>query len=182
LESDIPAGGDVIGEGWSGADFASEAEIADLEDIIIDEEVFGFHIAVEEAVLVHVGESAGDLENHASEIGQQLLDFPLGELLALLLHLGVDLVEVVIEVLEHHVEFLRNQQHFLQFDYVGVVQFPQRLDLSQLDAFIPVCVFLLHLLDCHHFARFGVRRLVDCSESAVAQGFYRLVFLHRLTL
>ena len=66
LERCIPASGNVIGEGRTRSNFTSKAEIADLEDIIIDEKVFGFHIAMEEAVFMHIGKSAGDLEDHAS--------------------------------------------------------------------------------------------------------------------
>ena len=42
----------------------------------------------------------------------------------LLLHFGVDFIEVVVEILEHHVEFLRNKQHLLQFDDIVIIQFP----------------------------------------------------------
>lgn len=49
-----------------------------------------------------------------------------------------------------------------------MVEFSKGLDLAKLDAFIPVCVFLLHLLYGHDFAGFGVGGLVNSTESAVA--------------
>ncbi len=66
LERRVPASGNVIGEGRTRSNFSSKTEITDLKHIIIDEEVFGFHIAMEEAVFMHVGEPAGDLKDHTS--------------------------------------------------------------------------------------------------------------------
>lgn len=58
----VPAGGDVVGEGRSGPDFAGQSEVADLEDVLGDQQVFRFEVPMEEAVLVHVGEGGGELE------------------------------------------------------------------------------------------------------------------------
>lgn len=101
-------------------------------------------------------------------MGVELLDFFFGELLALLLHARVHLVQVVVQVLKHHVELLGHQQHLFQLYDVGVIQFPEGLDFSQLDALVPVRIFLLHLLDGHHFAGLDVCRLVDRPEGPVS--------------
>ena len=59
-----------------------------------------------------------------------------------------------------------------------MVEFSERFDLSQLDAFIPASVFLLHFFDGDYLASFDIGGLVDCPEGTISQCFYRLVFLH----
>lgn len=49
-----------------------------------------------------------------------------------------------------------------------MVEFSKGLYLAKLDAFIPVCVFLFHLLYGNDLASFGVCGLVDSTECAVA--------------
>lgn len=61
----IPARGDVVGEGRARPDLPGESEVAELEDAAGEEDIFGLEVAVEEAVLVHVGECAGELQQHA---------------------------------------------------------------------------------------------------------------------
>ena len=107
-----------------------------------------------------------------------LLDFFFGELLSLLLHLRIHLIQIIVQILEHHIQFLRNQQHLLQLYDAGMVQFSKRFYLPQLDALVPVRIFLLHLLDSHHLARLDVGRLVNRPKSTVPQGLYRLILLH----
>ena len=62
MGGEIPASGDVVSEGRSGADFASQSEVADFEDVLGNEQVFRFEVPMEEAVLVHVCEGGGELE------------------------------------------------------------------------------------------------------------------------
>jgi len=59
-----------------------------------------------------------------------------------------------------------------------MAHFPQGFDLSQLNAFVPAAVLLLHFFYGHHFACLDVSGLVDCSKSSVAKGLDRFVFLH----
>jgi hypothetical protein len=88
--------------------------------------------------------------------------------LPLVLHLGVHFIQVVVQILKNHIQFFGHQQHFLQLDDVAVVELPQRFDLSQLYAFVPVCILLLHFLYRHHFACLYVGCFVDSSECSVA--------------
>ena len=99
-------------------------------------------------------------------------------MLPLVLHLRIDLVQVVVQILENHVELLGHQEDLLELDDVAVVELPQGFDLPQLYAFVPAGVLLLHFLDRHHLARLDVGRLVDRSESAIPKSLDRFVFLH----
>lgn len=107
-----------------------------------------------------------------------ILDFSFGEGLSFFFHFGIDFVKIVVEVLENHVELLRNQKNFFQFDDVAVVQFSQRFNLPQLDAFVPTRILLLHLLDRHHLSRLDIGCLIHCPEGTISQGLYRLILLH----
>ena len=62
----LPSGGDVVSEGRPWAYFSCEAEVAHFDDVVVDEEVFRFHVSMEKAMFVHAGESTGDLEDHVS--------------------------------------------------------------------------------------------------------------------
>ena len=126
---------------------------------------------MEEAVFVHVRQPSQDLIDHR-------FYFCFRKTTALLLHLGVHLVQIVLQVLEDHVQFIRNQQHFLKFDDVGAVEFAEGLDVPQFDTLIPTVVLLFHLFDGDDFASLGVGGLVDAAESPVAEGLEGLVFLH----
>jgi hypothetical protein len=68
---EVPSGGDVVGEGRPGADLPGESQIAKFGDVIIDEEIFRLHVSMEEAVLVHIGESAGDLVDYVPAFKQK---------------------------------------------------------------------------------------------------------------
>ena len=61
-----------------------------------------------------------------------------------------------------------------------MVEFPETFDFPELDALVPVAVLLLHLLNGHCLAGFGVGGLVDCPKGPVSQSFNRLVLLHML--
>ena len=98
----------------------------------------------------------------------------------LLFHLCVHFVDVVIEVLENHVEFFRYQEYFLQFYNVGMVKFSEGFDLSKFNAFIPIAIFSFHFLDCDHFPCFDIGGLVDCAEGSIPQSFDCFVFLHNM--
>ena len=61
----VPARADVVGVGRAGADLAGQAEVGELDEgpVVLagDEEVLGLHVAVEEALAVHVGQAQQDL-------------------------------------------------------------------------------------------------------------------------
>lgn len=92
--------------------------------------------------------------------------------------LGVELQQVVFEELEDHVELVGHLQGLLEFDDIAVCELAQRLYLAQLDALVPVGVFLLELLYCNGFAGLRVCGLVDDPEGAVAQLLRDLVLVH----
>ena len=97
-----------------------------------------------------------------------VLDLGLGEAFSLFFHLSIDFIEVVIQILKNHVEFLGDQKNFFEFDDIRAVQLAQRLDLSEFDALIPTCIFGFHLLYGNYFSRFDVLSFVHCSEGPVA--------------
>lgn len=65
---------------------------------------------MEESIFMHVGEAIGDLIDHVSAVGGGVLDLFLCEFLSFFFHLGVDLVDVVVEVFEDHVELLGDEE------------------------------------------------------------------------
>lgn len=65
---------------------------------------------MEEAIFMHVGEAIGDLIDHVSAVGYGVLDLFLCEFLSFFFHLRVDLVDVVVEVFEDHVELLGDEE------------------------------------------------------------------------
>ena len=61
---------------------------------------------MEKAMFVHMGKGASQLEEHISSIISTILDFLLAKHLALLFPTRVLLVEIALQKLEDHVEFL----------------------------------------------------------------------------
>ena len=59
-----------------------------------------------------------------------------------------------------------------------MVEFPQRLDLPELYALVPVRVLLFHFLNCHDLASLRIRCLVHCTKCAIPECLYGLVLLH----
>jgi hypothetical protein len=66
----------------------------------------------------------------------------------------VELVDVLLLVFKYYEEFVFVFDDFFHFDDVGVVHFAQRLDFSQVDAFVPGLELLIHAFDGHDFACF----------------------------
>lgn len=77
-------------------------------------------------------------------------------------------------------QLLLDQKHFLQLCDVGVVEFPQGLDLPQLEALLPGGILLLYLLYGDHLVGLGVYCLEYCPEGPVPQHPAYLVLLHLL--
>ena len=50
-----------------------------------------------------------------------VLDFGFSERFLILFHFSIDLVQVVLQILEHHVQFIGDQKHLFQFDDILVV-------------------------------------------------------------
>lgn len=91
---------------------------------------------------------------------------------------GVEVVDVVIQVLEHQVEFVADVQHLLQFDDAGVGEFPQGFHLPKLNTLLPIGVGLLELFDGHYLAGCYVRCLVHDTEVTFSECLQNLVLLH----
>lgn len=66
----IPASGNIICERWSRANFSSQSQITKFYDIIVDKQVLGLHITMKEAILMHAGESTGNLVDDISALIQ----------------------------------------------------------------------------------------------------------------
>lgn len=58
-----------------------------------------------------------------------ILDLFFCEFFVLFFHLGVDFVEVVVEVFEDHVKLFGDQKYFFELYNVTVIQLAQRFDL-----------------------------------------------------
>ena len=52
-----------------------------------------------------------------------ILNLFFGEMMIFLFHFGVDLVEVIVQILKDHVELLGDQKNLLEFDNVWMIKF-----------------------------------------------------------
>ena len=111
-----------------------------------------------------------------------VLDLFFGELLIFLFHFGVDFVEVVVKILEDHVEFLGYEENLFEFNDVVVVKFTEGLDFPKFNALVPTRILLLHFLDGNHFSSLYVCGLIDCSKGTISQRFYCLVLFHSVII
>lgn len=59
-------------------------------------------------------------------------------------------------------------------------QLAQRFDFSELEAFLPTTVLLLHLFDSHNLVCLSVEGLEYSPEGSVSQYFNYVIFLHPL--
>jgi hypothetical protein len=168
----VPPGGDVLSVGGFAADFARDAEIDDFDgEVVVDEDVFGFEVAVEEALLV-------DVEHCFSQLLGYEPDLLLFQLSTFLLAIGHEFVEVLLDVLEDEVGLVDDADDLLEFDYVGVVHLAQGLHFGQLQTLLPRAVFLLEALDRHDLFGLPVLGFLHVAERARAQLFQNLVLLH----
>ena len=90
---------------------------------------------------------------------------------------GVDLKQVGLEIIEDEIELGIGEDYFLQFDNVGVLQFPQRFNLSQLEAFVDVLVLLLHFFDGDDLS-IWTEGFEDDPKGAVPNRSSDLILLH----
>jgi hypothetical protein len=97
-----------------------------------------------------------------------------------LLHLAVHHVNIVVKVLEDHVQLLGDQEHLFEFDDIGMVQFPQRFYFAQVDTLVPSGILLFHFFDSYDLACLYIACLVDRSERTISQNLDSLVFIHLL--
>ena len=97
-------------------------------------------------MFVHVGQPRAGLVDQSFDSG-------LGQSAALVLDAFVHLEHVLVCVLEDQEELVVLPQGLLQFDDVLVVQLPERLDLSEADAFVPARVFPFELFYGHKLLR-----------------------------
>lgn len=123
---------------------------------------------MEEAMFVHVGETKDSLKHNA-------LNLILGEWLRPALH---KLVYILFHVFKYKVEVIVDSNDFLQFHDERVIQFTQRLDLSQGHALLPRVELLLHLFDRHFFLRLQVDGLDDRTVRTIAESFQNFVPFH----
>lgn len=70
LRGSIPPGGDVLGKGRPRANLASEPEVTNFDNVVVNEQILRLHISMEEAVAVHVRQPAGHLVDDVAELGR----------------------------------------------------------------------------------------------------------------
>lgn len=154
----VPSGGNVLSIGRFASDFAGYAEIDDFDgEVVVNEYIFGFEVAVEEALLVDVEDGFRQLPGDDS----YLLLFEFG---ALLLAISHEFVEILFDVLKYEVGLVDDPDDLLEFDYVGVVHLAQRLDFRQLQALLPGTVLLLQTLDGDDLLGLPVLGLLHITE------------------
>jgi len=125
---------------------------------------------VEEPLLVHVRERLERLEHDVAHGG-------LAELLGAVLH---HLLDVLVELLEDHVEFVVGSDDLLELHDVGVSDLAQGLDLAQVDALLPAEELLLHLLDCYCFIRTLVDCFLNCPLGPISDCFHYFLTFHQI--
>lgn len=135
---------------------------------------------MEESVLMHMGECASDLIQHISAWDIKLLDLYFREGSAFLFSFRILFVEISLEILEDEVKLLGCEEYFFEFDDVWMTYFAKRFDLSEFEAFLPICIFLFHFFDGHDFISLCIDGLKDSSKGTVTQDIYYLIFLHSL--
>ena len=65
-----PSSGDVIGERRSRSNLSGQAEVAQFDGVgAVAQDILRFQIAMEESVLVHVGQSLHDLQHNVLQRG-----------------------------------------------------------------------------------------------------------------
>lgn len=127
---------------------------------------------MEEAFLVHVAKTVGDLVNNRPN--HALRDpFPLGQTRP------IEIEDVLINEVEDQVEFLIDLQNVAELDDVGVGHISERVDFSQLYALTPGLELIFELLDGHGLAGFFLLCLVHYSECSLSDNFESFImFLH----
>ena len=105
--------------------------------MLVDEEVLGLDVPVEEAILVARIDSLQTLIGHEVEL--KVSDTALV--------LGDDLIEIVVHEFEYEEENVFVSDHFLELDDVVVIQSAEGLDLSELHSLVPGVKLFLHDLD-----------------------------------
>mmetsp|Transcript_111919 Transcript_111919/g.321526 ORF Transcript_111919/g.321526 Transcript_111919/m.321526 type:complete len:333 (-) Transcript_111919:212-1210(-) len=154
LRGAVPTGTDVLGEGLPRVDAAAAAQVGELDLVVAEEQVLGFHVPVEDAVPVHVVQG-------------------LEHLIHVMLHLLLrEVMAPPLDCLVHvHVHELEDEgqaacglviQHLMQLDDVRVAgQAPERLNLAQIVHLVDAVEVVLHALDGHMFPRLDGLRLQD---------------------
>lgn len=87
----------------------------------------------------------------------------------------------MLEEVHDQVELIVDLDDFLEFDYVGVLDLAERLDLSEVHTLIPILELFFHFLDGDYLVVLEVEGLEYGPETAVAQGLEDLVLLHNIT-
>lgn len=154
---------------------AREAKVGNLESsAVVDEEVRGFHVAVEDVVVVKVAEAFEQLQHVALDLGRREVDIGIVE----------EARQVVVHVGHDHVEdgalpalcLGALDGHFLQLQDVVVAEHLEQLDLAQgRDGEAVLFVVGEDLLHGKDAAGADVSRLVDFSKGALAQLLEQLV-------
>jgi hypothetical protein len=112
----------------------------------------------------------------------ELLNFVFSEPPALFSGIIVNLKQVVLQKIEYKVQLIIYPEDLVQTYQIGVLQLPERLDLSELDALIPVMIFLLHFFDGDDLVLLYVDGFEHGPERAVADRLSDLVLLHILLI
>ena len=89
-----------------------------------------------------------------------------------------NLIEILLHKLKDKEETVFLTNHLFQLDDVVVVEFTQRLDLSQLHCFVPRGKLCFHFLDGHDFICQFVPCLGHATKRTISYGLNGFVLLH----
>ena len=133
-------------------------------------DIFGLKISMEETISVEVGQSSGCFE-------ENIPNLIFCQCSIILFSSGIDLVEITLEVIEDHIEFLFGKNDFSKLDNVGMFELLEALNFAESIDFFPTFVLTLHLLDGDNFA-LCIFRHEDNPKRTDSYIFNYLIFLH----
>lgn len=83
------------------------------------------------------------IEDSFSELLGYEANFALLQFGAFFFAVSHEFIQIFFYVLEYEIGLVDDSDDFFEFDYVGVVHLPERLDLRQLQTLLPSAVLLL---------------------------------------
>ena len=160
----IPQGDNLVGERVDGdTEGPCKTEIGELElALLVDEEVLGFEVSVEDAILVAEGDAP-------KELVHERLDGDIVQLPAVAIGVHV-LLQVLVHVLEDEHQFVFRVDDIVEGDDALVLQLLHQRDLADGRRRRSLLRVKVDLLQGHHLAGLAIPSLEDLRRSVSAEG------------
>ncbi len=97
----------------------------------------------------------------------KILDLFLSEFFILLFHFRIDLIEIIIKVLEDHIELISNKEYLFKFNNISMIEFSKGFNLSELNTLIPIIIFLFHFFDGNNLISFSIHSFIYSTKSTI---------------